>query len=205
MSCPDWTSLTEHRRTNAPEPEGWSEALAHFDSGCPLCRKQALKGDPTLVFRRLPPVSASAMTETQEQAEVESVRQAVAAMRAASRLDSREPRRSTSSGWKRWAAAAGLGLAALSLPWHGQQAGRQEGRDGETAAIFREGRVDRVAEALGAGGLVADAPANQQVAQDSFVVEGVSLPGDRDSARVYEMNGGDLSVVMIVDESFVDI
>lgn len=204
MSCPDWTSLAAHRLAGSPEPEGWSEALAHFD-GCRLCRKQALKADPTLVFRRLPPVSSASMTEAQERAEVESVRQAVAAMRAASRLDSREARRSTSSGWKRWAAAAVLGLAALSMPSHEPQGARNEAGTADTAgtaAIFREGRM---AEIPAAGGFVADAPADQQVALDWSVVEGVSLPGDRDSARVYEMNGGDLSVVMVVDESFVDI
>lgn len=189
MTCPDWSSLAAHRLSGDPEPEGWGEALAHFD-GCQLCRKAALKADPTLVFRRLPPVSSAAMTAAQEQAEVESVRQAVAAMRAASRLDSLETRRSTSSGWKRWAAAAGLGLAAISLPWHGQPA--RDARPGDTAAIFREGRMTEIG---GTGGFVADAPANQQVGLSS-VVEGISSPG----ARVYEMSGGDMPIVMVVNE-----
>lgn len=183
MSCPNWTSLAAHRLSGAPEPEGWSDALAHFDN-CQLCRKQALKADPTLVFRRLPPVSSAAMTEAQEQAEVESVRQAVAAMRAASRLDSREARRSTSSGWKRWAAAAALALAALSMPSHDSREVRQEGG---AAPIFSEGRrADLSTE------LVSDAPANQQVR--SSVLEGVSSPG----VRIYEMPG-EMPVVMVVN------
>ncbi|HEX6863106.1 MAG TPA: hypothetical protein VF414_09845, partial [Thermoanaerobaculia bacterium] len=66
MSCPDWTALTAHRHDGGPEPEGWSGALAHFDGGCQLCRKAALKSDPTLVFRRLAQVPAATMTEAQE-------------------------------------------------------------------------------------------------------------------------------------------
>lgn len=191
MSCPNWTSLAAHRHGADSEPEGWSEALAHFD-GCQLCRKQAIKADPTLVFRRLPPVSSAAMTAAQEQAEVESVRQAVAAMRAASRLDSREGRRSTSSGWKRWAAAAVLALAALAMPWHGS---REDAREaGETAAIFREGRMAELSAETPE--LVADAPAGRQVDLNWSVIEGVSSPG----ARVYEMIGGEMPVVMVVNE-----
>ncbi len=188
MSCPNWTSLAAHRLSGDSEPEGWSEALAHFD-GCQLCRKQALKADPTLVFRRLPPVSSAAMTEAQEQAEVESVRQAVAAMRAASRLDSREGRGSTSSGWKRWAAAAALAVAALAMPSHDSREARQ---DGGAAPIFSEGRRTALSTEL-----VSDAPANQQVDLGwSSVVEGVmSSP----KTRVYEMSG-EMPVVMVVNE-----
>lgn len=201
MSCPNWTSLAAHRHGGDSEPEGWSEALAHFD-GCQLCRKQALKADPTLVFRRLPPVSSAAMTAAQEQAEVESVRQAVAAMRAASRLDPREARRSTSSGWKRWAAAAALALAALTLPSHESREPQDVREAGETAAIFREGRMTEMTELAEmtelssvTPELVADAPAGRQVGLNS-VIEGVSSPG----ARVYEMIGGEMPVVMVVNE-----
>ena len=199
MNCPDWTSLAAHRHGGDSEPEGWSEALAHFD-GCQLCRKQALKADPTLVFRRLPPVSSAAMTAAQEQAEVESVRQAVAAMRAASRLDPREARRSTSSNWKRWAAAAALALAALTLPSHESRESRDAREAGETAAIFREGRMTEMAEMAELSSetpeLVADAPAGRQVDLNWSVIEGVSSPG----ARVYEMIGGEMPVVMVVNE-----
>lgn len=190
MSCPNWTSLAAHRLSGAPEPEGWSDALAHFD-GCQLCRKQALKADPTLIFRRLPPVSSAAMTEAQEQAEVDSVRQAVAAMRAASRLDSREGRRSTSSGWKRWAAAAALAVAALAMPSHESREVRQ---DGEPAAIFSEGRMAEIADL--SGELVSDAPASQQVDLGWSVVEGVVSSSQ---TRVYEMSG-EMPVVMVVNE-----
>lgn len=114
MSCPNWSALAAHRNDpRAVEPEGWTEALAHFDS-CGLCRRQALAADPTLVFRRMPVVEPS---PAQELDEVAAVRQAVAAMRTASRLDSRPASALLGSkrGWKRWTAAAVLALASLSL------------------------------------------------------------------------------------------
>lgn len=120
MSCPDWNVLSAHRDDRrGMEPEGWGEAVAHFDGGCQLCRKAALKSDPTLVFRRLAQVPAATMTEAQERVEVDSVRQAVAAMRAASRLEEGTRRGFAgfaARGWKRWSIAAALVLAALTIP-----------------------------------------------------------------------------------------
>jgi hypothetical protein len=184
VSCPDWTALTTHRLDNrgGVEPEGWSEGLAHFDGGCQLCRKAALKADPTLVFRRLAQVPAATMTETQERAEVDSVRQAVAAMRAASRLESLEGRRRGFAGsWKRWSAAAALALVTVTVP----------ADDARRTALEAEAPAVEVLDlsrqaALQTGG----AP----------VVEGVSdMPG----TRVYRL-GGDkvLEVVVFVNESF---
>lgn len=118
MSCPDWTSLIAARDDRrGVEPAGWSDALAHFDGGCQLCRKAALEADPTLVFRRLAQVPAARMTEAQERAEVDSVRQAVAAMRAASRLE-KQGRRGVlaGGGWKRWSAAAAIALMTVTVP-----------------------------------------------------------------------------------------
>lgn len=171
MSCPDWTALAAHRHEGGPEPEGWSEALAHFDGGCALCRKAALKADPTLVFRRLAQVPAATMTEARERAEVESVRQAVAAMRAASRLESAGKRKR--AGWKRWPAAAAVAMMVLTIPSDDPR------RPEEQAAIFEAG-------ALAAG------PA------DDMPLEGaLNLP----EARVYQLSQDDLAVVMVVDES----
>lgn len=174
MSCPDWTALTAHRHDGSiggVEPEGWSEALAHFDAGCSLCRKAALKSDPTLVFRRLAEVPAVRMTEAQERAEVESVRHAVAAMRAASRLGSVRKRKG--AGWKRWSAAAALAMMVLTVPSDNPR------QPAEQAAIFQAGAAD----------------AGQA---DDMPLEGaVNLPG----ARVYQLSQDDLAVVMVVDES----
>lgn len=172
MSCPDWRALAAHRNEprggrQAAEPEGWTEALAHFDS-CSLCRRQALSADPTLVFRRMPVVE---LAPVQEMDEVAAVRQAVAAMRTASRLDDRRPVSALGSkrgGWKRWAAAAVLALASLSL-------GQDPGPSFDPA------------EVSGAAAMPAIPPA----------VEGVNLPG----ARVYQIGEEDFAVTMVFSES----
>lgn len=187
MSCPDWTALTAHRldKRGGVEPEGWSESLAHFDGGCQLCRKAALKSDPTLVFRRLAQVPAVTMTETQERAEVDSVRQAVAAMRAASRLE-KGGRRGVLAGvggWKRWSAAAALALVTVTVP----------SDDSRRTAQLRE------TPAVTAASEVLDLSAARQTGDATVIEGGVDLPG----TRVYHLGGDkELSVVMFVNESF---
>lgn len=174
MSCPEWTLLTAWREErNGVEPAGWSEALAHFDGGCQLCRKTALKSDPTLVFRRLAQVPAVTMTEAQERAEVDSVRQAVAAMRAASRLESVEVRRRGFAGWKRWSAAAALAFLALTVPSDTRR---------------------RTVEPLEVVAMEAAQPAGTAPVLEGGV--------DRPGARVYHMGDEELAVVMVFDESF---
>lgn len=180
MSCPDWTALTAHRRDSrgGAEPAGWSEALAHFDGGCRLCRKAALQSDPTLVFRRLAQVPAATMTEAQERAEVDSVRQAVAAMRAASRLESMEVRRhGFAGGWKRWSAAAALAMMALTIP-------------SDDARLRKSPATAEVPEL--------PAQAARQAGEAPILEGGVDLPG----SRVYQMGDEDLAVVMVFNESF---
>lgn len=197
MSCPDWIALTAHRRDrnhrDGSEPAGWSAALAHLDDGCNLCRRQALTADPTLVFRRLAAVPAAAMTPAEERSEADAVRAAVAAMRAASRLDSLEPRPRTSSIWKRWSTgglAAALALVAVTIPGGPGGHPSRPAKVGADEAIFREGRVE-------VGPVDEPVAAAQQVDLEEPVVEGVNLP----DARVYHMSGDGLSVVMVVDES----
>jgi hypothetical protein len=109
LCCPDWSRLAAARSDEGAEPEGWAEAVSHFDS-CALCRKEALKADPLLVFRRMPAVE---ITPAEEHLEVESMQQAVAAMRTARRLEVRSEARGRFAGWRRWAAAAVL--AGISL------------------------------------------------------------------------------------------
>lgn len=199
MSCPDWTALIAWRDDRrGVEPEGWSDALAHFDGGCPLCRKAALKADPTLVFRRLAQVPAARMTEAQERAEVDSVRQAVAAMRAASRLD-RTSRRGVfargvlaAGGWKRWSAAAALALMTVTVP-------SDDAR--RTADVRRTADARWTADARRTAP-EAEAPAAEILdlsGQAGPVLEGgVGLPG----SRVYHLGSDELAVVMVVNESF---
>lgn len=178
MSCPDWTALTAHRDDlHGVEPAGWSDALAHFDGGCQLCRKAALKADPTLVFRRLAQVPAARMTEAQERAEVDSVRQAVAAMRAASRLQ-KESRRGVfaAGGWKRWSAAAALALVTVTIP----------SDDARRTASKPEAAPAAVVEVL-----------DLSEPTGPTLEGGVDLPG----TRVYHL-GSD--VVMFVNDGFDD-
>ncbi len=164
-----------------PSPEGrqpvaWTEALEHFDS-CTRCRKEALKADPLLVFRRLP---APDMSAGEERLEVESMQQAVAAMRTARRLESRGEARGRFAGWRRWAAAAVLALASLGV-------GRDRAPQLQQAAVAPPAPVRAVGASVPAG---ASAP----------LLDGLNRP----DARVYQWDSDDLSTVMIVDESFAE-
>lgn len=196
MSCPDWKTLAAWRDDpRADEPAEWGEALAHFDRGCVDCRRSALAADPTLVFRRLAAVSAP--TPAQEASEVESMRRAVAAMRAASRVEESErrsrPARAARAlkavSWKRWGVAAALAVAALSLP----------GAPGSPPGSPMQARRPPIAVALPAvmtaGGSFETGAA--QLGDDLPTLEGVDRPG----ARVYHMDGEGLSGTMIFDET----
>jgi hypothetical protein len=198
MSCPDWKTLAAWREDpRAGEPAGWGEALAHFDRGCAGCRRAALAADPTLVFRRLAAPPTPELSPVQEASEVESMRRAVAAMRAASRVEAVErhgrPRRAIKAlGWKRWAAAAALAMAALSMPsgpasapgGHLRRAPLTASPAGILPAVFST-----------AGPEAAAFP--PAVPDDLPTLEGVDRPG----ARVYHMDGDGLSVTMIFDET----
>ena len=145
VTCPDWSRLAALRTLRTPgdtEPEGWALALEHFDD-CSRCRPEALKADPLLVFRRLP---VAELNPAEERSEVESVRQAVASMRTASRLESRR----RFAGWRRWAAAAVLVFASLTV-------GRDPAPDSQT---------------------IAAAPAAMQ-SEGSPAIEGLNLPKAR--------------------------
>ena len=110
MSCPDWISAVAARE-RGEEPADWAGMVEHLD-GCKECRSEALAADPLLVFRRLPGVE---LTAAEERSEIEAMQQAVAAMRAAERVSA--TRRWSVAGWRRWAAAAVLALASLSVSW----------------------------------------------------------------------------------------
>lgn len=162
MSCPNWSALAAHRNDprrfrRETEPEGWPEALAHFDSSCSACRRQALAADPTLVFRRMP---VAELSPAQEMDEVAAVRQAVAAMRTASRLEALDtrPRPASFSGWKRWAAAAVLAAASLSI-------GRDQG------TIFQQPKMSGadLPSAVETVNLSPDARVYQMVEEDFLV------------------------------------
>ena len=166
MSCPDWTRLVALREGAEAEPAEWTEAMAHLDA-CLRCRREAVAADPLLVFRRLPALD---LTEGDERAEAESMRQAVAAMRTARRLESRQ----RFAGWRRWAAAAVLAVASLSVGWD--------------KAPRSEPAVSKAAEL---------APAEEPPVP---AASGATLePLDGSDAFVYQMNGQGVTAFMIVD------
>ena len=180
-ACPDaaaWRALAAHRAEPlGEEPPGWGEALAHLD-GCSRCRRAALAADPTLVFHRLPGLPAQ---ETARDAvEVEAVRRAVAAMRTLASADGRKPRPSRLASVRRWATAAALAAATLGL-----------GSSPE----------------LGTGGAGDERAAVEMFGTPAALAQGASrIPAveelNRPEARVYQMDGPGLSVVMIVSEKF---
>jgi hypothetical protein len=187
-TCFDWPALTAHRHDpQAAEPAAWSEALAHLD-GCPDCRRAALAADPTLLFHRLaaPPerenrapqgAAFAPGSDIEERAEVEAVLQAVSALRAARRVAGRRAGLRRVAGWARWAAAAVLAFLALSLD--------NEGLPGGPRSAFVAGS---------AGGAELPAAVSRLPRTDGAATNQVE-------ARIYHLDGDDLSVVMIVDES----
>lgn len=166
MSCPDWKALAAVRESAEAEPAEWAEAMAHFDA-CPRCRREAVAADPLLVFRRLPVVE---MPEGDERAEAEAMRQAVAAMRTARRLEHHRH-----AGWKRWAAAAVLATASLSVSWD---------------KVPRTQEPEPVALKPAVAAPAAPRPATTGPA----TLEAL----DGSNARVYQMNGEGVTAFMIV-------
>lgn len=197
MSCPDWRELAAWRDDpQAGEPAEWREALEHLDRGCAHCRRDALAADPTLVFRRL--VVSYDPAPAQEASDVDSMRRAVAAMRAASRVEASERRGRSVLSWKHWGVAAALALAALSLP-----AGPSARRDSSAAHPMAVRRLPAsmsgaVPAVLLAGSPVAAFAGQGMPGDDLPTLEGVD---NRPDARVYHMDGDGLAVTMIFDET----
>ncbi len=189
--CPDWRALTDHRRDpRAAEPAGWDEALEHFDR-CGRCRPAALAADPSLLFRRLReagPESAGLGGDV-DVATIAAIRQGVATLRAARRLDA-DHRRSRSP-WGRWAAAAALAIGTLSAG----SVGSNRTTGSEDAWRAEQGEIVLLGKAAAVADVVDDIqPVRGQVMRP--VIEGLNRP----DARLYQMQDGELSVAMIVDE-----
>lgn len=191
MSCPDWSTLTTHRRgderSSAAAPDGWHEAMDHLE-GCADCRDRAVAADPTLLFRRLPSVVASAD-------EIADMRAGVAALRRAGRV-------TESPASRRPAARA---LAAGSFTWWGRAA---------AAAILATGLLslqpgleERASDGLASGALPLTAerfpfdPEAQGMAALAWLDEGASTVDDIENptASVYHFDDEEVAVVMVVD------
>ena len=205
MSCPDWNRLVALRDGAPRFAEGsegaeidWLSAVEHLDS-CPSCERAALAADPTLVFRRLGPLDLS---PAEESAEIESVRRAVAAMRTGRRLERASHAASSGRHWRRYAAAAVLAAAALSLGVEPHPGGAALGSTALGSAAL-SGLARRPTPAIGALGAILPAAAVTPAAaayptygEADGAMEGLNRP----KARVYQLHGRHLQVVMIVDE-----
>lgn len=192
MSCPDWSTLTAHRRgderSSAAAPEGWNEAMDHL-AGCADCRDRAVAADPTLLFRRLPPLEASAD-------EIADMRAGVAALRRAGRVTespaaARRPAdrafaAGASTWWGRAAAAAVLATGLLSL---------QPGLEAPAPEGLVPGTVPLAAE------MFPFDPEAQGMAALAWLDEGTSAVDDIENptASVYHFDDEDVAVVMVVD------
>jgi hypothetical protein len=207
VSCPDWIRLVA-RRDGAPrlaaESEAaeidWLSAVEHLDS-CPSCERAALAADPTLVFRRLGPLDLS---PAEESAEVESVRRAVAAMRTGRRLERASHAASSGRHWRRYAAAAVLAAAALSLGVEHHPGGAALGSAalGPAALSGLARRPTPATPAIGAiGTILPAAVVTPAAAYPTYgEADGAMEDLNRPKARVYQLHGRHLQVVMIVDE-----
>jgi hypothetical protein len=188
MSCPDWNTLTAHRRgderSSAAAPEGWDDAMDHLE-GCADCRDQAIAADPTLDFRRLPAIEAS-------RDEIADMRAGVAALRRAGRVaESPAASRSLDAGastwWGRAAAAAILAAGLLSL---------QPGIEEPTS------EWPALSTAPLTAGLFPFDPAAQGLAPIAWLDEsGASAVDDIENptASVYHFDDEEVAVVMVVD------
>lgn len=184
-SCPDWRALTAHRDDpRAPEPEGWDDALAHFD-GCSRCRPAALAADPSLLFRRLRDnaaiagVGSIAGSTAEGDEDVLAIRQGVAALRAGRRLD--DDRRRGRSPWGRWAAAAALAVAALSAGASDPDAWREDLWSEDLVLPTLEGSAAEIQSAQGETMM----PVVEEIGPD---------------ARLIQVQQGDFPVAMVYDE-----
>lgn len=177
MSCPDWGRLADLPREGAP----WREALAHLDR-CERCWTVALRVDPTLVFRRLPDPEI-------DPAAVEEVRNGVAVLRR-SGVAERDRLRLKSAGWG-FAAALFLSVSLALAPGgrHAPSSLAQKGVNSVAGATYGYDSLSNGHRLTG------QSPSAASTSVEAPLVEKI---GDRE-ARIYQLQGKGVAVVMIVD------
>jgi hypothetical protein len=193
----DWRAWAAHRADpRGEEPEGWAAALDHLDR-CADCRRAALAADPTLVFRRL---RAAPVAPAAADPEAAAMRQAVAALREASRLGAtagagREvaPRRGARrTAWTRAAAAASLVAATLAA-----SSGRVPHLDQAMAPLRASLAPAAAAPTVLSAAILRAAPAALAAAPAEMpLLEETNRP----DARVYQFEDPDYSFAWIVDK-----
>ena len=170
-ACPDWTAVVAHRFERDGEEPAGWRGMLAHAEECADCRRQALAADPTLVFARL-------AAEDSAVVDVAAMRRAVETLRRAQRVSPGRARRGRAGG-ARWrlAAAAVLPLLTVLLP----------------ASPRRQSPPTPVARIATPA---ASSPSFAELAALPLV-EDLGRP----DARVYQLGGPDLAVVMIVDET----
>ncbi|MEM7049410.1 MAG: hypothetical protein AAF604_07110 [Acidobacteriota bacterium] len=194
MSCPNWTELTEQRfemvETEASEA-AWQEALEHAAS-CADCDGRAAAADPLAI---LAPLS----DDLTDLADAYDMRRAVTAMRRGERV---RPEASA-AGWPRFAAAAGLAVALVTLgsgtPSGISPAGEMVASEtgpwvSETAPVIWEPPILPTEHWLAVPG---NGPAAEAL-DEMPVFDELQSP---QAASVYQLAGDDLHVVMVVHET----
>lgn len=177
MNCPDWRLLlTERDRAERSggltDTPAWRAAVGHL-ADCAACRGAAFELDPALLFVAHSPIEVSDEEVDRIQANVHVLRRARSAERA-----SAEPRRRIA----RFASAAAVISLMILLPTHTARP--------PSAPLSASGPNLASEMSPFAGGLsLGDGPAP--------LIEPLDLP----AARIYQLGEGDLSVVMVVDES----
>lgn len=187
MTCPNWNDLALRRASGDLDPADWRQALSHLDS-CDDCRRPALASDPLLVFRHR---RGSASGSESEAAAVAEMRRSVHAV-VRSRSWKRPRRALSRSSARRLAAALALLAFLLFL--------------GPDRVLGPSPSADRLAGPVAA--TPPDLPVGSPVSAELIDLLAETMPVslvediDRPGARVYEMRRDNLSVVMIVDDTF---
>lgn len=207
--CPNWDELVTARDLSGENPPAWRAGLAHMES-CARCQHEALVADPTLIFQRLarPAASdtASRPVAVRRSADIDAIRQGVAALREASRLgatvaghpsDSEEESKPRFSRRNWWQAAAAAALVAFGLSLS------------SAVPVDRTATTPPAMEQVQAGeDLNGDLPwatlpyllasnAAVQAEMAMPLIEDLDLP----DPRVYQIAEEGVQVVMVFDES----
>jgi hypothetical protein len=186
-TCPNWRQLVQDRDDQPPTAaleQRWESALSHRN-GCPKCQAAAIQVDPLLAFQGL---GGFELTPAEEAWEIEETRRVVAAMRTGQRLTENEgPTRrlrtvARATHAREWGVAAMLTIALL-----GVGTGRMTRPTVLASAHLPTTTLTPTATAV---------PARMPFQPGFTTVEGL----DRPNARVYQLRGDHLSVVMIVDK-----
>jgi hypothetical protein len=203
-----WSALLAHRldRANDDEPVETGAALDHAAT-CPRCAALALELDPSLLFVRLRGGAAAqqvpAIAEDTD-ADVVAMRQAVASLRRAARVEAPGRRAAGGAfGSRRFASAAALAALVGTLAWGFGAA--DEAAETESARSAQALASPLVTSGTGTVSFVSFADRGATVAEelDDWRLSPVVEPLDRADARIYKLDEErDLSVTLIVDASF---